>query len=247
MNKFKRIAIYGGTLAFLLVFGLHYERIMVESYHRMGPLAQPMTPLVGHDGKVVWVPDVNKAEAAGVNINTVTASAQAAACDWSVSPYCRVNVAGTALTTLTLGSPGAPSDGSQYTLEFVQGTTGAPVTMPTAVVGNFGAAAPAVNTTASSDTLYILQYVASATKYQVISAIGAGGSNGCAGTTTLASGIGTVTGACLSGASVVSCNSMTAVTPVAGNVVACSVSGGTVKILAATASATDSVGWSRVQ
>lgn len=254
----KRIAIYLSVISLALTIGISVKHEMGVGYRSMGPLAQPMTPLVGKNGKVVWVPQVNQAEAAlaGVNINTVTAASQSASCLWNAAPYCRVNVAGTALTTLTLGgvgtAAGAPTDGSQYIVEFVQGTTGAPVTWPTGTNGVFGPAgqtAPTVCSSNSCDDIYVLQWTAAANGYTVVSAMQAGGqvNNSCAGVAQASAGVAATTAACLSGAKVVQCIPQSATTPGASTFVNSSVSGTTITCLYGTANANPTTGWARIQ
>ena len=248
---FKKLSTYFAAVAFILVSGVLIGHTVLEGHRAMGPLGQARTPIVGANGQVIWVPN---AEAAGVNINTVSNATDAATCDWSIAPYCRVNILGTALTTLTLGkgagTVGAPVDGNQYIVEFVQGTTAGAVTWPSGtngVTGPGGQTAPTVSTGTSISDIYVIQYIASSNGYTVVSSMQAAGqvNNACAGVVQASAGVASTKAACLSGATVVNCIPLSATTPVA--YIDSSVSGTSITCLYSTANANATTGWQRIQ
>ena len=187
--------------------------------------------------------------------STNTASVPAFTCNWGTSNICRVAINGTVYATPTLINP---VDGGHYILELQQDGTGHTVPLPANVVAQGGGAGPVLSNLANSMEYIEMDYVASpiatAVPEYVISSTSSNMvlpqvNNQCEASAVMSAGIGTVNGACFSGAVAANCWIQgLATTPVVGDVITqSSVSSGTITVLGATASLNATVACARVK
>lgn len=264
----KRLLTYSSaalvaTLAAVFCFNLAHR-----GFKEMGPYFKPVIPQVMKDGSVKFIAPQDADAAVGVNINTQPAATGTAGgtatCNWNLAPYCRVSATyGAGFIAFS-----NPVDGSQYTLEVDQDSTGRTETLPTGTPAIYWPGTTTgltLSSTASNVEVIQMVYNAAGGNYIVTSVANnmtVGGnltttgqiSNGCSGTANpgaAVTGIATVTNSCLSGASIVACSNVgPAGTPGAAGQQApnCTVSSGTLTILVTAISvATPTVAWYRIK